>query len=205
MPRADHDRFYRFCGLDRLALALSVALLAACQTTPRLVGQDTQVLTSGRLSSLNPADVVVSPVEVAVEGLRVPEEDLRVGAQRALVVRRYSPLALERVDEKLVEASYSPGTLKEDAILRLIVHGWDDTLWEGRRALTVDIEARLIDPSDPYGQPLWAGQLPRRFDFTSLDPLSASERGLMGAACDKIMRELLAALPARVPEPGPQQ
>lgn len=185
----------------RLALVGAVVALvtAGCQTQPRIPGSKVQVQPEGRLAAVNPADVAIAPVE-SFAGPAVPELELRRAASSFLPRKRYSPLKLENVDGAVVgveAASYEPGALREDAVLELTVHAWDASLWSLRRTLTVDIEARLVEPTDAGGPALWSGRLSHRFDFTSLVPGDDSEAGLLQLACDRILAELLAPLPAR--------
>ena len=204
--------------LAAAATLLVAPFLGACQTHPRLEGQRTQIVTQGPLSAKNPADIAIAPVVTIAPDLQVPDQHLREAAARALIPKLYSPLALERVDESIVgpvveagdgtgttPATYRRGSLREDAVLELVVHGWDQSLWQIRRTLVVDIEARVLDPNEIGGSELWSLRLPgERFDLTDEVGRATSDERAMEMACQVIMREVLAKLPARDPEVGPR-
>jgi len=189
-----------------LLSTLGILALAGCQTQPTLAGRRVNVFPEGRIAVVNPADVAIAPVEVVAPGVKVPSQHLRSAAQRALVRKRYSPLALAQVDGALAgsvgvePASYSPGMLREDAVLELTVHAWDDSFWSIRKSLNVDVEVRLVEPGT--GNTLWGARLPQRFDFQSLQSETASEEIMVQLACERVLDELLARLPARDAQPG---
>lgn len=178
----------------------AASLLAGCQTQPRIAGAKVQVQPEGRLAAANPSDIAIAPVENLAPNTAVPELELRRAASAFLPRKRYSPLKLENVDGALVgvePATYRPGTLREDAVLELTVHAWDTSLWDVRRTLVVDIEARLVESSGQGGPALWTGRLSQRFDLTSSLRESGTGSTLMQPACDLILEELLAPLPSR--------
>jgi hypothetical protein len=178
----------------------AASLLAGCQTQPRIVGAKVQVQPEGRLAAANPSDIAIAPIENLSPTAGVPELELRRAASSFLPRKRYSPLKLENVDGALVgvePATYRPGTLREDAVLELTVHAWDDSLWDLRRTLTVDIEARLVEAGGQGGPALWTGRLSQRFDLTSSLHEAGSGESLVQPACDLILEELLAPLPSR--------
>ena len=195
------------------ALALVCIGAAACQTTPELIGRDTQTI-NGSLERLNPTDVAVAPVRYGAAGVSAPTGMLRRAAQVGLTRRRYSPLALSLVDASVdaaaasvadvgaiegnvLEASYAAGDLGEDAVLELTVHAWDSSLWGTRRRLDVMVEARMVDPADPFGPPLWAGRLSKMIDASGVGGLDDSGRRAMEFACSQIFQELFAKMPPR--------
>ena len=202
-------------GVLVLAAVISALTLTACQTTPRLAGRDTQVLTQGRLAALNPTDVAVAPVVLASMEVTAPVLHIRRAAQNALAKRLYSPLSSEIVDQSLgggheevpvftpstVNASYVPGELGEDAVLEIFVERWDASNWDIRRSVDVAVEVRMLDPRDPAAAELWAARIDRKFDFTGDSATRLGGGKALQNACDKIFRELMAKLPARDPEP----
>jgi hypothetical protein len=178
----------------------AASLLAGCQTQPRIAGANVQVQPEGRLAAVNPSDIAIAPLENLSPIADVPELELRRAAATFLPRKRYSPLKLENVDGALVgvePATYRPGTLREDAVLELTVHAWDTSLWDLRRTLIVDIEARLVESSGQGGPALWTGRLSQRFDLTSSLHETGSGSSLMQPACNRILEELLAPLPSR--------
>jgi len=181
-----------------VALLLAVG---ACYQLPKAKGYDVQVH-SGALADKNPRDVAIAPVLFVHEDTRAPEEALRRAFQKGLVLRRYSALALEQVDENLVEASYTPGRVNEDAVLEILVYSWNEREWDSRALLIVDLEARLIDPAGTSLDPLWAGRLEKRFQFTRQAETTPSGRTRMQRACDAIATEILSVLPPRTVLPG---
>ena len=187
----------------RSAALLAVALaLSACNDLPKRPGSTVETVSSARLEKKNPVDVVVAPVENATGRKGVPVAALREAFQDGLVKRRYSPLALEYVDRKVVNAAYRPGLLQEEAVLQVVIEGWDDSLWESRGAITVKARARMLDAEDPAAGQLWVGSVDHRFDFGSKQDQLISADARLRFACDQIAAEILAALPARNPAAG---
>lgn len=186
-----------------LSLLALVFLTQACQALPEPKGRDVRVMEVGRLEQLNPNDIVVAPLQMASEeDLGVPELALRQAFVQALIRRRYAPLSLEYVDSGVVEASYRTGILDEDAVCEIIIHDWNDSMWEGRRAITGDLEVRMVDPADPLGPVLWSARLARRFDFAGDDAEHISEGIQYKKALAHIAQEIMAVMPARRAEPG---
>lgn len=198
--------------------ALATLAVVGCQTTPRLAGRNVEVLSPGAtLAERNPTDVVVAPVRLTDDALGAPASVLRTAARRGLVLRLYSPLAQELVSDAMGgdipyinasstgggvvrEAGYTPGRLDEDAIFEVTVFRWDDRNWQSRRSLSVGLEARMIDPANPYGPALWAGRLEQSFDVSGEAGPAGGDRRALTLACNQIFRELLAPMPARRPE-----
>ena len=186
-----------------LSLLALVFLSQACQALPEPKGRGVRVMEVGRLEQVNPNDIVVAPLQMASEeDLRVPELALREAFVEALIRRRYAPLALEYVDSGVVEASYRTGILDEDAVCEIVIHDWDDGMWEGRRAINADLEVRIVDPADPLGPVLWSARVSRRFDFAGDDSEHISEGVQYTKALAHIAQEILAVMPARRTEPG---
>ena len=183
------------------AACLVLFVGAGCQDLPTIPGDDVQVLQVGALESLNPGDVVVAPIQIANDGLKVPELQLRKAISAALASRRYSPLDLAFVDSRLVEANHAFGSLGEEAVCQIIVHGWSERLWSTGRALEVDIELRMIDPDNPDGPVLWAGRLPTRIDVTE-EAGHVSPQALYRLAISRMADELVAPMPRRDTRPG---
>ncbi|MEE8467914.1 MAG: hypothetical protein V3T22_05635 [Planctomycetota bacterium] len=185
-----------------LPVACLVLLLgSACQDLPTIPGENVQVLQVGALESLNPSDVVVAPVQFAIDGLDVPELQLRKAISEALASRRYTPLDLAFVDSRLLEASHTFGSLGEEVVCQLVVHAWSERLWTTGRALEIELELRMIDPSNPDGPVLWAGRLDTRIDVTS-EAGHMSPPALYRLAIARMADELVAPMPRRNTRPG---
>ncbi len=177
---------------------LAAALAVSCRNLPTQYGESVQVLQDGgQLQAVNPNDIVVAPVELAIEGLTVPDRQLRTAFQGMLIRRHYSPLALDFVDSRVVEASYTAGALHEQAVLQIVIHNWDARYWGTRDAMVVDIEARMLDTRNPDGPPLWAARLPRRFDMAEDAATATSDVMLKRLLCERIAKDLLSVLPGR--------
>jgi len=132
--------------------------------------------------------------------MALPTSNLRAALQTGLVQRRYSPLNLDLVDTKVVNAAYRPGSLDEQAVLQLTVERWDTSLWTVRQSITATLDARFLSPT---GTVLWSGRLEdTRFDFADVKDQFTTETALIRHACNKVTTELLAALPPREPRPG---
>jgi hypothetical protein len=184
-----------------LALA-GAASLSACNELPHRRGESVQTVSSDKLEKKNPVDLVVAPIENKTGSDDVPIASLRDSFQKGLVRRRYSPLALEYVDRKVVDAAYTPGSLKEEAVLQVTVESWDTSLLDTRGALIVKIHARLVDAEDSANGQLWGGFIDHRFDLEAEREQFSTRAALLDYACGKIAEEVLAALPARNAGPG---
>jgi hypothetical protein len=184
-----------------LALLGLGLVLVACNNLPERRGASVVqgVAPSGALEEANPADIVVAPILDETGNRAFPAAMLREAFQAGLVKRRYSPLGLAYVDDHVVEGAYTPGTLEEDAVLTVIVESWDTTYLESRGGIAVRAEARLTDAAT-QGL-LWSGRIDRSFDFGSLRARNPTRERFQREACDKIAGEILAALPARTPQP----
>ncbi len=184
-----------------LALACTAAL-AACNDLPRRRGEAVETVSAGKLEKRNPIDVVVAPIENITGQKDVPVAALREAFQKGLARRRYSPLALEYVDSKVVDAAYTPGSLKEEAVLQVTVETWDASLLDVRGAITIKARARLVDAENPTNGQLWAGFIDHRFELEAQREKFSTQAALLRQACEQIADEVLAALPARSPGPG---
>ncbi|MDG1491478.1 MAG: hypothetical protein P8R43_06265 [Planctomycetota bacterium] len=186
---------------------------AACQTTPTLKGSGVETTSIGDLATINPVDVAVLPVEVAPGVVEAPLAMIRASSARALVRRKYSPLGMDVVDEKIAmatpqgsqgggvqEASYAPGALGEDALLEVTVERWDMPDWTALRSIDAALTARLIDPRDPTGPALWEARLDRQFRFSLEGGTASSTNRDLRRACDDILKTLISTLPGRALE-----
>lgn len=183
----------RAFGLSALLLGLG----AGCETTvPHRTGSSVEILVDGAaLEQLNPVEVAVAPIVDDTPGKSVPSKVLREAFQTALVKRRYTPLSIEFVDSRVVDAVYDPGSLGEQAVLEVSVVRWDDQLLETHGAVIVDLEARMIDPQRPEGDPLWSGRVSHRMETER--SVASTQPRMLRAVCEEIAREMLSAMPAR--------
>lgn len=184
-----------------LALLL-VATLAACNELPRRRGERVETTSNAKLEQQKPVDVVVAPVENGTKSKDVPLAAMREAFEKGLVRRRYSPLATEYVDRRVVDASYTPGTLKEEAVLQVTIETWDTSLLDSRGALIVKARARLLDARDPTNGQLWSGAIDQRFDLNVNRENFSTRTAMLQHACERIADEVLAALPARSAGPS---
>lgn len=191
--------------------ALLLLALASCRNLPSAIPAVPPQVEGGAtpaLARLNPSDVVVAPIEFAAEGITAPESALREAAAMTLAEHRYAPLSIAFVDGTLppgggagvMEASYRPGTLGEDAVLRTVVHGWDTSDWRSKRWLEVDLEFVLESPSAAQGV-LWTARCTRRFDLRTEVRLAVNEAGRQEAACREIVKWTFSGLPDRTVRP----
>lgn len=190
--------------MSRYLVLIPLVVLTACNQLPPRRGSDVQAKTTASLSTIDPIEIVVAPVvdSRTQKGreMTLPTKSLRSAIQDGLVQRRYSPLHLDLVDTKVVNASYRAGALEEQAILQLEISRWDTSLWTVRQSITATIDARLVTPD---GAVLWTGKLEdKRFDFADVKDRFTTETALIRHACQAVSTELLAALPARQPKPG---
>ena len=191
-------RFHLFTFLGSACLGV---VSTSCNQLPPERGEHVQTVASEKLESRNPIEVVVAPVTNATGDDTVPIVPLREAFQAGLVRRRYSPLALEYVDKKVVDATYTPGSLQESAVLQIEIQGWDTSLFETRAAISVKARARLVDAEDASKAELWSGFIDHRFDFEADHDKYPAREAFQRYVCGRIADELLAALPAR--EAGP--
>ncbi|MBK7641647.1 MAG: hypothetical protein IPJ19_01135 [Planctomycetes bacterium] len=185
-----------------LVPVLSLFCLAtACNQLPKRRGESVVPGSSSTLEQRSPIEVAVAPISDSSGNAELPRGDLRRAFQAALLERRYTPISLDLVDSKVVDAAYRPGSLDENAVLLVDVQRWDTHLWDTRDVIEVTIQARMVDPSSPSSN-LWSGVLEKRFDFSNSGDLYSTSSALWRHACQTIASELLEAMPARQPVPG---
>jgi len=177
------------------------ATTAACNQMPKRPNEFVNSSKGSTLEQKGPIEVAIAPITDSSGNAELPRTELRRAFQGALLRRRYTPLALDLVDSKVVDASYHPGALEEQAVLVLDVQRWDTQLWSSRSVIEVTLQARMVDPANPSGE-LWSGVLAKRFDFGQVLDQFSTDAALRHYACEAIANELLGAMPARQPSPG---
>lgn len=182
------------------ALFVSLLVLSSCQSVPRHRGVAVHSTEGGRVVEESPIEIAVAPV-VNASGASLPVAALRDSFQKELIEARYSPLALDYVDRKVVDAAYTPGASNEQAALVITVETWDPSLWTTHGAITAKIVAQLIDAKGG-GEVLWSATADQRFDFPGLREHLSTETARLQYACDEIAAEVLGKLPARTARPG---
>lgn len=182
------------------ALVLTAFAFTACNDIPKNRGSAVKSTDARGVQEQSPIEVAVAPV-VNASGANVPMIDLRSSFQKELVVRRYSPLALEYVDRKVVDAAYTPGASQESATLMITVERWDTSLWTSHGAITARMTASLLDARNG-GAVLWSATTDQRYDFLQQNEKLTTEGARVRLACDSIAADLLARLPARTARPG---
>jgi hypothetical protein len=193
-PRALETTLIRSTAL----LVLSTLALAACADVPKPKGSAVRSSDPACIAEVSPLEIAVAPV-VNAAGRDVPQQDLRVAFHRALVERRYSPLALEYVDRKVVDAAYTPGAAEESATMTITIEKWDASLWATHGAVTAKMSVQIVDPKG--GAVLWSGTTDRRFDFPDVRENLSTERARIQYACNQIASEILTRLPSRTARP----
>lgn len=190
----------------RVVLASLVAFvpLTACASTRPPREATVEGLSVGRLKQVNPLDIVVLPIENHAGRGALPLDTMRREFQEGLVKLRYSPLALDYVDRQVVEATYNPGDLREQAVLQVFVTGWDDRLWSTHSRLQIDAEVFLLDARNPEaGQALWGGRVSRKLDLGRERAAIATDERLLALAVEDFVQDVLSTLPARDPRMSP--
>ena len=192
----------RFLSIPSAALALALVAASACHSTAVLPpGADNPGLVAGNLRTTNPLDVAVMAIDNQTGREGLPTAELREHLHAGLVERHYSPLALEYVDRKTTEASYRPGASNENAVLKFVLKGWDDSLWRTHSKLVITGEIWLLDAENPStSQALWGGQVERTLDMSRERKVLATESALMTRTLTDFTEAVLASLPARNPE-----
>ncbi len=191
-----------FRPLSLLALCCTALVAGGCGTIPIHRGSAVEASPSSRIDAASPVDIAVVPIENATGSTRIPVAALRDAFEAALVQRRYSPLATEYVDSQVVDASYRPGALREDAVLQVTVESWDETLWVSHSAVTARLRATMLDAHGSGHEALWTGKLEKRFELGKDREQFTSEEPRRRLLAKVIADELLAALPARQAKPG---
>lgn len=182
------------------AFALAALVLSGCNDIPKGPGSAVKTTPTDRVKEEAPIEVAVAPV-VNASGASLPSAELRLAFQKVLVERRYSPLSLEYVDRKVVDAAYTPGASQESATLTITIESWDSSLWTTHGAIKARMTAALVDARGG-GDVLWSATADQRFDFPEIREHLSTESARVRFACDRIAAELLARLPARVAKPG---
>ena len=185
-----------------LTLALAAAIVvSACQSTnkpPR--GADNETLVTGRLAEANPLDVVVLPIENATDRTELPLHVLRAELQEGLVRLRYSPLALEYVDARVAEAGYEPGSMEEQAVFRVVLTGWEDSMLAKAGRVTIQADVHLLDAqAGTAGEPLWGGSVQREIHLSRERRTHPTSRDLAETVLREFALDVLASLPPRDP------
>ncbi len=178
--------------------ACGLALTAGCHTLPEPPGFHVEVLHQGTLEEVQPIDIVVLPIIDDSGTGEVPKKELRDAFYTTLPRRRYSPLSLEYVDRRVVEASYNPGMLQEDAALKVMVREWDLSRWTSHARLTVVVEAWM---ESLEGEKLWGGRLSKTLNLKQERERHETSYQAFQLACHLIAEELLEVMPARSPQP----
>lgn len=186
----------------RIAVFLFAAALvaSACNQIPTRKGVSVETTASSKIEVVNPIDIAVLPIENTTGSKKVPSKELREAVEAGLVQRRYTPLATEYVDTQVADAAFRPGSLREDAVLRVTVESWDDALWASHTAVVLRLSAQILDSRS--GGLLWSGKLDRRFDLGKDRDRFSTDAPLKKLLCETIVSELLTALPARATRPG---
>ena len=192
----NHSRSARLFHLSLPSLLIAAALGAGCQGLPQVPGRHVQELYRGGLESVQPADVVVAPVNDQSPGCTAPLAALRSAFQNALIKRRSSPLALDYVDRRVVEAAYTVGALQEDAVLQVTVREWDMSRWDTHGEVQVEVEAWMIAAN---GAELWGGKLSRKLDLSNEREHFPTHVEAFTRGCTRVADELLKVMPARTP------
>lgn len=195
----------RWLAVLPLALCCAVAgsAVSGCASSHKVRGADNEGLSTGRLATVNPLEVVVPPIENQSGRDGLPLDALRTRFHSGLVKLRYTPLALDYVDRNAsaVEASYRPGALGEQASLRVVLTGWDDSLWKSRSRLVVDADVYLLDAREPeLSRALWGGHVTRTIDLSRQAAALPTAGAMLDRAVAEFVDGVLASLPARNPE-----
>jgi len=190
----------RLAPLFLTALA-SLACFSACGPTRPPRGLDNPQIIVGSLSQVNPLDIVVLPIQNNTGRPNLPLAQLRQAFHAGMVHQKYSPLSLDYVDQRVVEAAYTPGTLNEQAILQVFINSWDDSQWKSMSRLHIEAEVYLLDSKNPdQRQPLWGGKVDRHIDLGREMAGIPNSNAAMTRAIEKFTDDVLASLPPRNPE-----
>ncbi|MCA8980657.1 MAG: hypothetical protein KDC14_11580 [Planctomycetes bacterium] len=187
--------------ITTLVPALLIGLaLTACNNLADRPGAHVTVVHQGELETRDVRDVVIAEVINESTAQEIPVEALRAGFSKALVKRRYSPLALPYVDANTREASAGASLLGEDATLQVVVKEWDRSQWDTQGVLVVEVEAWMLD-AGYAGRELWGSRLERRYSLRQEMDVAATEAILLRQVCEQIADDLLEVMPAHTAKP----
>lgn len=185
-------------------LALPFVLLA-CKSEPAAPVVRTEFLDEGTLAQVQPADVAVAPVRNQSGSTTVPVGALRRTLYEGLVTRLYSPVDLGYVDARLAEASADPEALGADAVMYVVVTGWDTSLLESAAAIMASASVTIVEPgSAAAASPLWGVEVSRRIDLRGEARIYPERSELERRAAELFAAEVLALLPERDPLAEPR-
>jgi hypothetical protein len=183
-----------------VALAFGMSFVSCAPTRPPR-GLDNPNLVVGSLERVNPLDIVVLPIQNNTGRDNLPLAQMRKDFHAGLVRQKYSPLSLDYVDSRVVEAAYTPGDLQEQAILQVFINNWDDSQWRTMSRLHIEAEIYLLDSRNPDPrQPLWGGKVDRRINLANAAPGLANSSLALAQAVEQVTADVLASLPPRNPE-----
>ncbi len=188
-------------------LGMSFALaLTACQSAPPVVLKSGLEVTAA-LAALRPIDVAILPVEDATADKVVAPylSGLRKKVSEALIVQRYSPLALDAVDRGLGKAGGSPvdpaflaqiaGRLGDNAVLGIRITRWDAAkiMQNGR----VDFSAEVLMIGSKDKDVLWRGMVSGSVKAGGSGPSPLGESRRFESCAELFAQYLIAELPER--------
>jgi len=155
------------------------------------------------LSRENPAEVAVLPVVDKTGNPNVQRflPELRRAFYRALMDRRYTPLALSYVDSVLRTLSTGPvpllkdlrGKFGEDALLLVTVNSWNEKLLRVDRRIRAALEVHLV--SSRTGREVWGGTVNLEIrvpghGMPSPDEIPLLRREAMAILASKVLAKL---------------
>ncbi len=188
-----------------LGILLAFAL-TACQMAPPVV-LDSDLKVTAALAELRPIDVAVLPVEDSSFDKSITPylATMRKHISAALVVQRYSPLAIDAVDRGLADASGSSvdqaflnsvaGRFEEDAVLGIRVTRWDARKIMQNARIEFSAEVFMIATKDQ--QPLWSGMVSGSIKAGGDGPSPIGESRRFESTAALFAEALIAELPER--------
>ena len=130
--------------------------------------------------------------------IHLPLESLRAKFHAGLVKKRYSPLSLEFVDARAIEAAYRPGAMDEQAVFQVTLLDWGDRALETHGRLEVTAAIHLLDAERGSGEVLWGGTVTRKVD-ANLERSTGTGPQLTELVVQRFVDDVLASLPPRDP------
>lgn len=187
------------------------ALFAACKTPPPLTTTPSFV-TYPALSTRNPNDIAVLPIEDGTPNLAATRhlEFMRQVLQRGLPTRLYAPVSSQVVDAALLHSEPGPGETRmtqaylkrvagkaaEDAMLAVRLDSWDESRLLSDMRLSFQLQAVLVAND---GEVLWSGNLGGTVKAGGLGP-APRDRDAMARSCAELaLNDLLVHLTRRRP------
>ena len=183
--------------------------LSACATP--MSGVRSALIQSPDLHRLSPADIAVLPIEDRTSDKKVSRllAYMREEINRALPLRKYSPISIRTVDaafgdslpvdgSSLIQEAVLKklcGRADEDAVLAVQINRWDESSLLSSAIVRFAAEVTLL--SSKEGLALWSGDLQGQVKAGGQKPAPRGPSARARAAAKEFVAQLIDRLPRR--------